>query len=66
VLNEAGEVAGWRPAGRFVLNQDTGGAIRGLRRVDIYFGSGDRAGGLAGYMNRQGRMFFLIRKKKAE
>lgn len=66
VLNDAGEVAGWRPSGRFVLNQDTGGAIRGLRRVDIYFGSGDRAGGLAGYMNRPGRMFFLIRKKKAE
>jgi membrane-bound lytic murein transglycosylase A len=66
VLNEAGEVAEWRPVGRFVLNQDTGGAIRGLRRVDIYFGSGDRAGALAGYMNRPGRLFFLVRKKEAD
>ena len=43
-----------------MLNQDTGGAIRGLQRADIYFGTGEEPGGMAGYMNRPGRMFFLM------
>jgi membrane-bound lytic murein transglycosylase A len=62
IIGAAGELAGWRPVTRWALNQDTGGAIRGLQRADIYFGSGDQAGALAGYMNRQGRMFFLLLK----
>ena len=62
ILGAQGELAGWRPVTRFVLNQDTGGAIRGPQRADYYFGTGDEAGALAGYMNRQGRLFFLVRK----
>lgn len=64
VTDSAGRLAGWRPMTRFALNQDTGGAIRGLRRADIYFGTGSQAEGLAGYMNRQGKMFFLILKQE--
>ncbi len=63
VVDGAGELAGWRPITRFVLNQDTGGAIRGLQRADLYFGTGDEAAGLAGYMNRPGNMFFLVLKQ---
>jgi membrane-bound lytic murein transglycosylase A len=66
VIDAAGQLTGWRPLTRFVLNQDTGGAIRGPQRADIYFGSGDAAGGRAGYMNRAGKMFFLVLKKQAE
>jgi membrane-bound lytic murein transglycosylase A len=62
-IDAAGQLTGWRPIMRFVLNQDTGGAIRGLQRADIYFGAGGEAEGLAGYMNRQGRIFFLVLKK---
>ena len=62
VIGAQGELAGWRPVTRFVLNQDTGGAIRGTQRADYYFGTGDEAGALAGYMNRQGRLYFLARK----
>jgi membrane-bound lytic murein transglycosylase A len=51
---------------RFVLNQDTGGAIRGEQRADLYFGSGAAAGDLAGYMNRPGKMFFLVLKDQGE
>ena len=29
------------PISRFVLNQDTGGSIRGPGRVDLFFGQGD-------------------------
>ena len=62
MVDSSGQLAGWRPITRFVLNQDTGGAIRGYQRADIYFGTGDGAGDLAGYMNRPGRMFFVILK----
>src|SRR5262245_39481729 len=62
IIDAAGQLTGWRPLTRFVLNQDTGGAIRGPQRGDIYFGSGDDAGALAGYMNRPGKMFFLVLK----
>ena len=63
MIDGNGKLAGWRPIGRFVLNQDTGGAIRGLQRADLYFGSGEEPGGLAGYMNRPGRIFFLMLKQ---
>jgi len=45
---------------RYVLNQDTGGAIRGPGRVDIYVGSGDAAGEQAGQINTDGRLFYLL------
>ena len=63
MIDGNGKLAGWRPIGRFVLNQDTGGAIRGLQRADLYFGSGEEPGGLAGYMNRPGKIFFLMLKQ---
>lgn len=63
ILDPQGELAGWRPVTRLVFNQDTGGAIRGPQRGDYYFGTGDQAGAMAGYMNRQGRLYFLLRKR---
>jgi membrane-bound lytic murein transglycosylase A len=63
VIDENGRLAGWQPIARFVLNQDTGGAIRGFQRADLYFGTGAHPGALAGYMNRQGRMYFLLLKR---
>ncbi len=50
---------GTAPLSRFVLNQDTGGAIRGPGRLDLFYGSGDLAGDLAGRMKYPGRLFFL-------
>jgi membrane-bound lytic murein transglycosylase A len=63
VIDSTGRLTGWRPIARFVLNQDTGGAIRGLQRADLYFGAGQEPAGLAGYMNRPGRIFFLRLKQ---
>jgi len=54
---------GWQPFSRFVVNQDTGSAIRGSKRVDLYFGSGERAGIDAGHMKSAGQLYFLIKKK---
>lgn len=49
-----------RPLVRFVLNQDTGGAIRGAGRVDFFWGRGAAAGEKAGLMKQPGRLFFLL------
>jgi membrane-bound lytic murein transglycosylase A len=62
VLDAAGQLVGWRPFSRFVLNQDTGGAIRGPQRADLYFGTGFEAEAGAGYMNRPGKLYFLSLK----
>jgi membrane-bound lytic murein transglycosylase A len=53
----------WMPFTRFVLNQDTGGAIKGPGRVDLFWGQGAEAELSAGYMQQEGKLYFLIRKK---
>jgi membrane-bound lytic murein transglycosylase A len=60
IIDASGELVGWRPFLRFVLNQDSGGAIRGARRADFYFGVGPAAGAAAGYMNRPGKLYFVL------
>jgi membrane-bound lytic murein transglycosylase A len=62
VLDAAGQLIGWEPFARFVLNQDTGGAIRGPQRADLFFGTGFEAEAGAGYMNRPGKLYFLSLK----
>jgi len=54
---------GVAPFMRLVLNQDTGGAIRGPGRLDLFYGSGDLAGDLAGRMKYEGRLFFLAPRR---
>lgn len=54
---------GTAPFMRFALNQDTGGAIRGPGRLDLFFGTGDLAGDLAGRMKYEGRLFFLAPRR---
>ena len=44
---------------RLVLAQDTGGAIRGAPRADLFWGFGDEAGQQAGRMKQDGRMWVL-------
>ena len=46
----------------FMLDQDTGGAIRAPGRCDIYMGIGDQAGKLAGYTCEEGRLYYLFLK----
>jgi len=64
VLNPEGRIISWRSFSRFVLNQDTGGAITGPGRVDLFCGSGDEAGAVAGYMKEEGELYFLVKKRK--
>jgi membrane-bound lytic murein transglycosylase A len=45
---------------RLMIAQDVGSAIRGAERGDIYFGSGEEAGRLAGSTKHPGRFFALM------
>lgn len=47
---------------RFFISQDTGGAIRGNARVDLYLGYGPEASLGANSMKGQGEQYFLIKK----
>src|SRR5690606_1375697 len=45
---------------RLMIAQDTGGAIRGLVRGDVYWGAGDRATYIAGHMKNKGHYWLLL------
>jgi membrane-bound lytic murein transglycosylase A len=47
---------------RLVVAQDTGGAIRGPVRGDLFWGSGEEAGARAGAMNARGHYYLLLPK----
>lgn len=47
---------------QFMLDQDTGGAIRTAGRADIYLGSGATAERLAGTTEQQGQLYYLFLK----
>jgi membrane-bound lytic murein transglycosylase A len=49
-----------QPTTRLVLDQDTGGAILGPGRVDLFVGSGPQAGDLAGRIHTPGRLYYLM------
>ena len=50
---------------RFLLDQDTGGAIRTAGRGDIYLGVGDEAGRLAGRTKSEGQLYYLFLSEEA-
>ena len=57
-----GTIQGWRPMARFAINQDTGGAIRGPARADLFWGNGPYAELAAGHMQHPGELYFLVLK----
>lgn len=59
----AGPGAGQKPFRRFMLDQDTGGAIRAPGRADIYIGVGDEAGRIAGWTYSEGALYYLFLKQ---
>jgi len=52
-----------RLVNRFVLDQDTGSAIKGPGRVDYFMGSGELAGDRAGISGGNGLLFYLLLKE---
>jgi membrane-bound lytic murein transglycosylase A len=57
---EADLPLGGAPYRRTMIAQDTGSAIRGPARADIYFGSGEEAGQMAGRVRQPGRFTMLL------
>lgn len=47
----------------FALDQDTGGAIRAPGRCDLFLGTGDAVGDLAGRTLAEGRLYYLFVKE---
>jgi len=62
VIDETGNIQEWLKSKKFVLNHDTGGAIRGPGRADIFWGNGKYAETAAGNMQHKGSLYFLILK----
>ncbi|MGL5012620.1 MAG: murein transglycosylase A [Paracoccaceae bacterium] len=54
------EKDGQGPLRRLMIAQDTGGAIKGMQRADIFFGTGSDAGESAGIVKDGGRMVVLL------
>ncbi|MBO6601720.1 murein transglycosylase A [Rhodophyticola sp.] len=54
------EKGGEDPIRRLMIAQDTGSAIRGAQRADVFYGSGDAAGRQAGRIRDPGRMVVLL------
>ena len=54
------EKDGRDPIRRLMIAQDTGGAIKGMQRADIFYGTGASAGRAAGTVKDPGRMVLLV------
>jgi membrane-bound lytic murein transglycosylase A len=59
-VNDQGDIIGWTQFSRFVVNQDSGGAIKGAGRADIFWGSGPYAELTAGHLQHEGDLYILI------
>lgn len=63
VFDEQGRISSWQSFSRFVLNHDTGAAIKGPGRVDLFCGTGEKAERTAGAMKESGELYFLLVRK---
>lgn len=59
--NEQGNLVGFRNFTRIVLAHDTGSAIRGPGRVDLFWGAGPKAEAEASSMKANGEVYILIK-----
>ncbi|MDO6729799.1 MltA domain-containing protein [Marinovum sp. 2_MG-2023] len=59
------EKDGADPLRRLMIAQDTGSAIKGAQRADVFFGTGDAAGRAAGKLRDPGRLLVLMPIQRA-
>jgi membrane-bound lytic murein transglycosylase A len=57
-----GTITGWKPLTRFVFPQDSGAAIKGTGRLDVFWGHGAYAETAANHMKEPGELYFLVKK----
>ena len=65
LIDGDGRIHKWSNFSRFVLNQDTGGAIRGPGRSDLFWGNGRYAEIAAGHLQHPGKLYFLVLKPES-
>ncbi len=61
LLDKDGVITEWVPIHRFVFPQDTGSAIKGSGRADLFWGNGNYAKTAAGSMKAEGKLYFLVK-----
>lgn len=66
VLDADGTMRKWVPFERWVVNQDTGGAIKGPDRVDLFCGTGPDAEQVAGRLKQPGSFYLVLKKQSWE
>jgi membrane-bound lytic murein transglycosylase A len=64
VFTESWQEHSLEPFARFTVIQDTGGAIKGPGRVDLFWGNGILAEKSAGTMRSFGKLYLLVAKKE--
>jgi membrane-bound lytic murein transglycosylase A len=64
-MDNQGQIRFWIPFGRWVVIQDSGGAIRGPSRIDLFWGEGAEAETAAGHLRHEGAFFLLLKKETA-
>ncbi len=62
LVGTEGNILNWSSTSRFVFPQDTGSAIKGPGRVDLFWGNGLYAEIAAGSMKEKGKLYFFIKK----
>ena len=62
VFDNEGRLIKWLPLQRFVFPQDSGAAIQGPGRVDLFLGDSSKARLSAGLMREEGTLYFLLKK----
>lgn len=61
-IDNNGTITNWRPLHRFVFPQDSGAAIKGTGRIDMFWGNGKHAEIAANHMKEDGQLYFLVKK----
>ena len=62
VFSPDNQILYWVPMNRWVLVQDSGGAIQGPGRLDFFWGNGDQAEMAAGHQRHGGTICFILKK----
>ena len=62
IIDSKDNIVRWERFSRFVVNQDTGGAIKGAGRADIFWGSGKYARIVAGHLKHEGELYIMMMK----
>lgn len=65
LIDGDGSLHRWTKLHRFILIQDTGGAIRGAGRGDLFWGNGPYAEIAAGHMQHEGKLYLLVLKPES-